>query len=135
LAAQPSHGAETSQPAAARKDYRPYTDAQTVSYFPDSKVATERPVLPPKNLFHNPWSAGHDIEGGGAVRELAGAVKESNRFLTVDTSQRIVGRTFEHQWVPAAATKAIAERKIEASLLLRPAQDDFRQNYLATKQG
>ena len=135
LTAHPTNGAYEQQPAAARKDYRPYTDAQTVSYFPDSKVATERPVLPPKNLFHNPWSVGHDIEGGGVVRELAGAVKETNRFLTEDTSQRIVGRTFEHQWIPSSATKAIAERKIDASLLLRPAQDDFRKNYLTTKQG
>jgi len=134
LAAHPSHGAETSQPAASRKDKRPY--AQAVSYFPNATVPTERPVLPPKNLFHNPWSEGHDIEGGGVIRELAGAVKESNRFLTEDSSQRIMGRTFEHQWVPAAATKAIAERKIDASLLLRPAQDDFRQTYLGTaKQG
>ena len=138
LAAHPSNGAETMQPAAARTDQRPYTDRQNVSYFPDSSqrivdgAPIQRPPLPPKNLFQNPWSAGYDIESGDVAHELRGVVKENNRHLTQDSSARIAGRTFEHQWIPEAATRQIAERKIDASELLRPSQDDYRQTYLST---
>ena len=138
LAAHPSNGAETMQPAAARTDQRPYTDRQNVSYFPDSSqrivdgAPIQRPPLPPKNLFQNPWSAGYDIESGDVAHELRGVVKENNRHLTQDSSARIAGRTFEHQWIPEAATRQIAERKIDASELLRPSQDDYRRTYLST---
>lgn len=138
LAAHPSHGAETGQPAASRKDQRPYTDSQAVSYFPDSsaRIVDGAPIarapLPPRNLFQNPWSAGHDIESGDVTRELRSVVKENNRHLTQDSSARIAGRIFEHQWIPAAASQAIAERKIDASALLRPSQDDYHQTYLAS---
>jgi hypothetical protein len=87
-------------------------------------------VLPPKNLELNPWTNGYDIESGDIARELRGTVKESNRFFTQDVSARMAGRTFEHQWIPAAASRAIAEQKLEASELLRPAQDDYRRNFL-----
>ena len=131
LAAHVSQGAQTMTPANARKDDRPYHHAGP-EYFPDSAFAREgaRPRLPPKNLFQNPWAAGYDIESGDVVRELRSTVKENNRFLTEDASVRMAGRTFEHQWIPAAATRAIADRKLEASELLRPQQDDFRQDYL-----
>jgi len=142
LYAHPSQGAETGQPSASRKDQRPYTDAQATPYFPDSsaKIVDGKPVtrapLPPLNLFQNPWSANFDIEGGDITRDLRSVVKENNRHLTQDASARIAGRTFEHQWIPAEASKAIAERKIDASALLRPSQDDYHRNYLASlKQG
>jgi hypothetical protein len=129
LASHVSHGALTQQPSASRTDERPYHTQ--FDYFPDAARPTERAPLPPKNLFQNPWTDGYDIEGGDVARGLMGAVKESNRFLTEDVSMRVAGRTFEHQWIPAAVTQAIAERKIEASTLLRPAHDDYRQNYLS----
>lgn len=133
LATHVSQGAETMQPASARKDDRPYHG--TVQYFPDSLAPKdghpqERPVLPPRSLFQNPWTNGYNIESGDVAHELRGTVKESNRFMTEDVSARMSGRTFEHQWIPAAATRVIAERKIEASELLRPAQDDYRRSYL-----
>jgi len=133
LAAHASHGAETMQPASARKDDRPYHGF--TQYFPDAAApkvaqAQDRPVLPARSLFQNPWANGYDIESGDVCRELRGTVKESNRFAVEDASARMAGRTFEHQWIPAAASRTIAERKIEASELLRPAQDDYRQNYL-----
>jgi len=141
LAAHPTQGAMAGQPAASRKDQRPYTDSQAVPYFPDSAARIvdgapiERPTLPPRNLFQNPWSAGHDIEAGDVTRELRAVVKENNRHLTQDASARLAGRTFEHQWIPAATSQAIAERKIDASALLRPSQDDYHQTYLASLGG
>jgi hypothetical protein len=44
----------------------------------------------------------------------------------------LAGRTFEHQWIPPADTRTIAERKIDALELLRPGQDDYRQTYLGS---
>lgn len=128
LATHDTNGAGALQPTSSRKDDRPYHG--TVQYFPDATSPTERPVLPARSLFHNPWANGYNIESGDVMRELRGTVKESNRFLTDDVSARMTGRTFEHQWIPVDATRAIAERKIEASALLRPAQDDYRRNYL-----
>jgi len=128
LATHVTQGAETMQPALSRTDNRPYHNA--VEYYPDSVSPTERPVLPARSLFQNPWANGYDIESGDVTRELRGTVRESNRFLTEDASSRMAGRTFEHQWIPAAASRNIAERKIAASELLRPAQDDYRRNYL-----
>ena len=133
LAEHVTQGAETMQPATARQDQRPYHG--NVQYYPDSPApkegqAQERPILPARSLFLNPWTSGYDIESGDIARELRGAVRESNRFYTEDVSARMAGRTFEHQWVPETATRNIAERKIEASELLRPSQDDYRRNYL-----
>ena len=128
LAAHATKGADMMQPSSARKDDRPYH--LETPYFPDAVAPTERPVLPPKSLFQNPWSNGYNIEGGDVAHELKATVKESNRFLSEDSAARMAGRTFEHQWIPEAATRAIAERKIDASELLRPAQDDYRRSYL-----
>lgn len=133
LAEHPSNGAEMMVPSASRKDDRPYTSVTgSPSYFPSPASQNERPTLPPSSLFKNPWSAGFDIEAGDVAKELRGVVKEDNRFLADNVSDRIVGRTFEHQWIPTADTRAIAERKIDASELLRPGQDDYRRNYLPT---
>ena len=133
LAAHPSKGAETMNPTASRSDNRPYLH-EGVPYFPDAPVpaegmAQDRPRLPPKTLFQNPWLNNYDIESGDIARELRGVVKESNKFLTQDAGARMAARTFEHQWIPAAATLAIVERKIEASELLRPAHDDYTRDY------
>jgi hypothetical protein len=131
LAAHPSHGAETMTPAASRTDNRPYV-VSGPAYFPSPADPTERPVLPPNSLFVNPWSTGFNVENGDVAKELRGVVKEDNRFLVDNVSNRIVGRTFEHQWIPPADTRTIAERKIDVSELLRPSQDDYRQNYLSS---
>lgn len=133
LAAHPTNGSEALLPSLSRKDDRPYHGE--VQYFPDAArpkdgQPQDRPTLPPRSLFQNPWTNGYDIERGDIAQELRGTVKESNRFLTEDASARMAGRTFEHQWIPAAATRSIAERKLEASELLRPAQDDYRRSYI-----
>jgi hypothetical protein len=131
LAAHPSHGAETMTPSASRTDNRPYV-VSGPAYFPSPTDPTERPVLPQASLYANPWSTGFNVGAGDAGKELRGVVKEDNRFLVDNVSDRIMGRTFEHQWIPPADTRTIAERKIDASELLRPAQDDYRQNYLGS---
>lgn len=136
LASHVSNGAETMMPAHSRKDNRPYHLGHEHQYYPDSAAPRDgqpqdRPILPPRSLFANPWTNGYNIEQGDIAHELQGVVRESNRFLTEDVSARMAGRTFEHQWIPPAASRVIAERKIEASELLRPAQDDYRRNYVA----
>lgn len=134
LAGHPTAGAFDMMPASSRKDNRPYHNH--TEYFPDSTARVvdgqpiERAPLPPKSVFLNHWISGYDFEGGDIARELRGTVKENNRFLTQDVSARMAGRTFENQWIPDTVTRQIAERKIQASELLRPAQDDFRQSYV-----
>lgn len=129
LAAHPSHGSEVMTPSASRTDNRPYV-VSGPSYFPSPSDPSARPTLPPQSLFANPWSTGFNVENGDVAKELRGVVKEDNRFLVDNVSDRIIGRTFEHQWIPPADTRTIAERKIDASELLRPAQDDYRQTFL-----
>ena len=131
LAAHPSRGAETMTPSSSRKDDRPYR-VSGPSYFPSPTKPDERPTLPPQSLYQNPWSAGFDIERGDVGKELRGVVKEDNRFLEDNVSDRIVGRTFEHQWIPPADTRMIAERKIDTAAFLRPTQDDYRQTFLGS---
>ena len=132
LAAHPSHGADVMTPSASRTDNRPYAVAGP-AYFPSPADPSARPTLPPNSLYANPWSTGFNVENGDVAKELRGVVKEDNRFLVDNVSNRIVGRTFEHQWIPPADTRTIAERKIDVSELLRPSQDDYRQNYLGLK--
>jgi hypothetical protein len=131
LAAHPSHGADIMTPAASRTDNRPYAVVGP-AYFPSPADPTVRPSLPPNSLFVNPWSTGFNVENGDVAKELRGVVKEDNRFLVDNVSNRIVGRTFEHQWIPPADTRTIAERKIDISELLRPSQDDYRQTFLGS---
>ena len=131
LASHPSHGAEMMTPSASRKDNRPYAVAGP-AYFPSPTDPEARPTLPPHSLFANTWSAGFNVESGDVGKELRRVVKEDNRYLDDNVSNRIVGRTFEHQWIPPADTRVIAGRKIEASELLRPGQDDYRQSYLGS---
>jgi len=131
LATHPSRGADVMAPSAARNDDRPY-QVNGPAYFPSPADPSARPTLPPKSLFQNKWANGCDVERGDIGKELRGVVKEDNRFLVDNTWERLAGRTFEHQWIPPADTRTIAERKIEASELLRPSQDDYRQNYLGS---
>ena len=133
LAEHVSQGAMTMNPSSSRHDDRPYH--HQTPYFPDATGPLERPRLPAKSLFQNPWSAGYDIENGDITRELRGAVKEDNRFLSNDVSARMAGRTFEHQWIPPTVTRAIAERKIDAAEMLRPSHDDYRKTYLPSLTG
>jgi hypothetical protein len=131
LAAHPSRGAEMTTPSASRTDDRPYR-VSGPSYFPSPTDPTARPTLPPASLFANPWSAGFNVESGDVAKELRGVVKEDNRSLAENTFDRLAGRTFEHQWIPPSDTRTIAERKIDASELLRPSQDDYRQTFLGS---
>lgn len=126
LAAHPSAGAETMTPGSARTDERHYTQGQ---YFPDERRVLERPMLPPGSLFRNAWMDGFDVDGPDVVREVRGSVKETMRFREADTSARIMGRTFENQWIPAEATAAIVQSQIDAAARLRPVQDDFRTSW------
>ena len=129
LEAHPSKGAMTMQPSASTDDRRPYRF--TGSFFPDPVRPDERPRLPARSLFQNPWLSGYNVEGGDVIQEIRSTVTEDNRFLVEDASTRMAGRTFEHQWIPADVTQRIAERKIEASELLRPQQDDYQKSYLS----
>lgn len=122
--------ADTMLPSASRSDNRPYA-VSGPAYFASAPASSgERPTLPPQSLYQNPWSSGFNVGAGDVGKELRGVVKEDR---DIDVSNRLVGRTFEHQWVPEEATRAIAERKIDASELLRPAQDDYRTSYLSTR--
>lgn len=129
--ARGSVAADTMLPSASRSDNRPYA-VNGPAYFASTPASSseERPTLPPQSLYQNPWSSGFNVGAGDVGKELRGVVKEDRE---VDVSNRLVGRTFEHQWVPEEATRAIAERKIDASELLRPAQDDYRTSYLSTR--
>ena len=127
LAAHPTAGAEAYMPAAARQDersYAPHNEAVAGGYFPDGRQG-QRPQVPPTSLFQNAWLDGFDVEGGGAAREVRSAVKEQGRSEG-DVSARIVGRTFQNQWIPPAVTQRIVNAQIDAADALRPRFDDWR---------
>jgi hypothetical protein len=109
-------------PNSSRTDTRPYE--REAQFFARATAPEARPRLPPD--LYGPWSAGYDVANGDVGRELRGAVREERGAPEID--QRLAGRIFEHQWIPAAVTKEIAERKIMASEQLRPAQDDYRKD-------
>lgn len=129
--ARGSVAADPMLPSASRSDNRPYAVGGP-AYFASAPATSseERPTLPPQSLYQNPWSSGFNVGAGDIGKELRGVVKEDREIAV---SNRLVGRTFEHQWVPEEATRAIAERKIDASELLRPAQDDYRTSYLSNR--
>ena len=128
--ARGSVAADTMLPSASRSDNRPYAVSGPAYFASVPASSGERPTLPPQSLYQNPWSSGFNVDAGDVGKELRGVVKEDR---DIDVSKRLVGRTFEHQWVPEEATRAIAERKIDASELLRPAQDDYRTSYLSNR--
>jgi hypothetical protein len=125
LAAHPSQGAMTMNPSVARQDERSYTLAG--QYFPDARVG-ERPTKPPHSLFQNAWLDGFDVESRDVTRELRGAVKEENRWRGADISNRLVGRTFEHQWLPQGYGIQVAQQ-IDAAVALRPTVDDYQKTW------
>ena len=108
-----------SMPNSSRTDTRPYE--REAPFFPRA-IGEARPRLPPD--LYGPWATGYDVANGDVGRELRGAVREERGAPEIQ--MRLAGRTFEHQWIPEAVTKEIAERKIMASEQLRPAQDDWR---------
>jgi hypothetical protein len=116
LLAHPTAGAHTMMPSAARQDQRTWAEE---SYYPDGRRG-ERPLLPARHAFQNPWLDSIDVEGGDVTRELRGVVKEDNRFRDEDLSSRIAGRTFTNQWLPARVDITAAEK-------LRSQADDYRQ--------
>jgi hypothetical protein len=126
LSQHPTNGAEPFAPLSARQDARTYDQGQ---YFPNANKATERPTLPPSSLFQNAWMEGYHTEDGNTARELRGAVKEDVRWRGEDTSARLAGRTFEHQWIPASATKQIVNAQISAADILRPQADNYHLSY------
>jgi hypothetical protein len=123
LAAHPTGGATPFNPGNARQDQRTWTSGP--EYFPTGPDQAARPTLPPKSLFQNAWMDGYDVEGGGAAREIRGAVREDNRKRFEDVSARLAGRTFEHQWIPPTMTRQIVENQIDAAVRLRPVSDDY----------
>jgi hypothetical protein len=131
LAAHPTGGAETMTPSASRQDGRFWTAADTgaTPYFPDARQPLERPTLPQKSLYQNPWLDGTNVDSGDVARELRNVVKEENRFRGEDTSARITQRTFEHQWIPPTVTKQIVSAQMDAAERLRTGQDDWRQTF------
>ncbi len=124
LAAHPSHGAMTMNPASGRQDQRPYVTEQ---FYPDARAGV-RPERPPHSLFQNAWLDGFDVESRDVMRELRSAVKEENRSRDADISHRLVGRTFEHQWAPQGFGVQVA-RQIDASVALRPMMDDYQKTW------
>lgn len=84
------------RPIASSKDRRSFKSSSLVPYFPDSKMGREgreeRPRLPPRSLFQNPWLNNFDIEAGDITRELRGVVVENNHRQEVDASARIRAR-------------------------------------------
>ena len=138
LSIHPTNGAYNMTPSASRGDnriYHGFGKTSSSSYFPDSAppfkdgMPKDRPTLPPKDIIRNPWFANLNIDDGDVTRELRGVVQENNRFLTADSSARVATRTFEHQWIPESESRAIAEQSIQASIFLRPAQDDYLTDY------
>jgi hypothetical protein len=125
LAAHPTGGAEPFIPSTARQDQRHWSPTGGDGYFPSHVDSLTRPELPPKSLFQNAWADGFDTEGGGAARELRSAVREDNRHRFEDTSARLAGRTFEHQWIPPTVTRQIVNQQIDAAVRLRPTADDY----------
>ena len=125
LAAHPSHGTQAMNPTASRSDTVTWTPTGLhTPYYPDGPPL-QRPRVPPTSLFQNDWMNGFDMESRDTAREMRSVVKEDNRFREQDSSTRIMGRTFEHQWVPSA----IVDAQLVAAERLRPAPDDYRQNY------
>lgn len=131
LAAHPTGGAETMTPSASRQDTRFWTPADTgaTPYFPDTARPLERPTLPQKSLYQNPWLSDVNVDSGDVARELRNVVKEENRFRGEDTSARITQRTFEHQWIPPTVTKQIVAAQMDAAERLRMGQDNWRQTF------
>jgi hypothetical protein len=128
LTSHPSHGAETQHPTTSRTDERHYSPAGLIPYYPDAPPL-HRPKLPPHSLFQNSWMEGFNMESRDTVRELRAAVKEENRFRVEETSSRIMGRTFEHQWLPPTATQHIVTSQLDAAERLRPTYDDYRTTF------
>jgi hypothetical protein len=110
LVAHPTHGAYAMIPTASQKEPKPYRVVSSVDYFPDGRIQGDyhdRPKLPPKSLFQNPWLNDFDIENGDVIQELKGVVKENNLLRSEDVSKRIMSRTFTHQWIPQGTSYRI----------------------------
>ena len=107
IAEHPTNGAHIMVPINTRKDVGSY---KKTDYFPDSPTPFERPKLPPRSLFRNPWLNDFDIESGDVIQELKGVVKEDNRFLTEIVQRGFAKRTWSHHWLTPAETAAIQNR-------------------------
>jgi hypothetical protein len=132
LAAHPTGGAHVSQPSLARQDVRGYA---APGYFPDAAAPRPgstslpvAPVLPARSLFENPWTSSLDTDHNTA-REFRGAVKEENRSRGDEVTSRTMERMFQHQWISPQGSKDVVLSQMAAAERLRPAQDDYRQNY------
>ena len=130
LASHPSGGAQVTQPSLARQDVRAYT---APGYFPDAAAARPgslpvAPVLPPRSLFENPWTAALDTDQNTA-REFRSVVKEENRTRGDDVTSKTMERMFQHHWVSPQASKDVVLSQMAAAERLRPAQDDYRRTY------
>jgi hypothetical protein len=125
IASHPTNGADDFIPSSARNDRRTWSNGLPV-YFPDVQGPGERPKVPDSSLWKNPHFDDVDVENIDTAREFKSVVKEDTRFRQEDASLRMTVRTFEHQWLPTVSVE-----KLAAAEKLRPAQDDFRQNFRA----
>jgi hypothetical protein len=122
----PTNGANAMNPTVSRDDKRSYREEEPL--YPDGRTAIERPPLPPRSVFQNPWYQGMDMEGGDVAREMFAGVKEDNRWRDENIAVRVAGRTWDHQWVPKVSLEQIA-----AVEKLRAERDDYRVNYFTTE--
>jgi hypothetical protein len=125
IALHPSHGANTMNPTPARKDERTYLSGQL---YPDAGRPGVRPERPPHSLFQNAWLDGFDVESRDTARELRAGVREDRRWEGQDMSNRLMGRTFEHQWAAPGFGMRVAQQ-IDAAVSLRPVADDYQRSW------
>ncbi len=92
----------------------------------------ERPSVPSHSLWQSSWLSGFDVEGaaGGVTRELRGVVREApGGFAGEDAAGRFLSRQFNNQWLSVDDRQQIAAKQMAAADVLRPARDDFEQDY------
>lgn len=88
-----------------------------------------RPMPPPASLFGTAWMSGVDVEGGDAVRELRGVVKENNSRRAEDSAGRFLSRAFDNQWTTTDVREGIVRAQLTAAERLRPEADDWRRQF------
>jgi hypothetical protein len=140
LAGHPTAGASPMMPSAARVDERHYGEGPrwmsegghpAVAAPPDPRVSgwKPRPVGAPGSLFQNAWLEGFDIEGRDTTRELRGVVREDMSGRSEDAAARIMGRTFENQWMTDSTRETIIRAQMDAAARLRPERDDWTRSF------
>lgn len=110
------------------------------SYIPDPKRESTKSgdlgvpppatrVQAPQSFSQNPYTQRLDAEGSEArnmIRELRGSVVENNGENQMDADRLLAARQFSDRWLPPKT--AIDINSLQAYELLRPKQDDWRNN-------